>query len=151
MESQQELPTEEVELDKFLIVFEGSSPEAASHAKRLWSSVSLLPPPESRLVTADVRQRLPVARPRTSCSPAIPPGPSGLPPPRHQEEDRRRYLALANRREEVLALLRKQREQRIHKELVSRAHKPKREDGGPTGQKPSQDLEVDKDLVRALQ
>ncbi|KAF0033213.1 hypothetical protein F2P81_015503 [Scophthalmus maximus] len=55
---------EQRRVDRLVTVFDGSAPEDVSHARRLWSSVSLLPPLEARLVAADVRQRLPT----TSCT-----------------------------------------------------------------------------------
>ncbi|XP_031665420.1 cilia- and flagella-associated protein HOATZ isoform X2 [Oncorhynchus kisutch] len=62
-EERREAEQLETELDKyFFTVFDGSSPEDVSHAKQLWTSLSLLPPLESRLVNADIRQRLPIAR-----------------------------------------------------------------------------------------
>ncbi|XP_023998989.2 cilia- and flagella-associated protein HOATZ [Salvelinus sp. IW2-2015] len=61
-EERREAEQLETELDKyFFTVFDGSSPEDVSHAKQLWTSLSLLPPLESRLVNADIRQRLPIA------------------------------------------------------------------------------------------
>ncbi|CAG02249.1 unnamed protein product [Tetraodon nigroviridis] len=77
-------PELEAPADSFL-VFDGSSPAEVSHARRLWSSMFLLPPLESRLVSADIRQRLPVSRPR-------PPGPRpSAPEPRRRREERQRY------------------------------------------------------------
>ncbi|KAL0995003.1 hypothetical protein UPYG_G00130520 [Umbra pygmaea] len=54
--------TLQTEFDKYFTVFDGSSLQDVSHAKQLWASLSLLPPLESRLVSADIRQRLPVAQ-----------------------------------------------------------------------------------------
>uniref|UniRef100_A0A669E2R3 Cilia- and flagella-associated protein HOATZ n=1 Tax=Oreochromis niloticus TaxID=8128 RepID=A0A669E2R3_ORENI len=109
-------PPEQEEADLLFIVFEGSSPEDVSHARQLWSSLSLLPPLESRLVSADIHQRLPVSRPqRTAKSPRS----------RQRQEERRRYAAMGDQRKEILALLRRQRERRIQKELLSVAFKPK--------------------------
>lgn len=129
------------------IVFDGSSPAEVSHARQLWSSAFLLPPLESRLVSADIRQRLPVSRPQ----PAAPKPPSPEPPTalRQRREERQRYAAMADQRREILALLRRQREQRIRRELVSAAFraqtKPEREALKAPG------CEEDKELVRQLQ
>ncbi|XP_015280634.1 PREDICTED: UPF0722 protein C11orf88 homolog [Gekko japonicus] len=51
------------------------------------------------------------------------------------DDQKAQYLQKAKRREEILALLRKQREERIMKEAVSRPHKPKMktEESPPTG------------------
>ncbi|KAM3864008.1 cilia- and flagella-associated protein HOATZ-like [Diretmus argenteus] len=158
---QAELPTEESQ--QHLIVFEGSSQEDVSYAKQLWSSVSLRPHLESRLVSADIRQKLPVVRPHrdTTAGPktSSPEPPSGLPlppppppPPRQRREERQRYLAMAEQREEILALLRKRREERIQKELLSLPYKPKMDSREQEEklQKPSQ-LELDKEGVEQLQ
>uniref|UniRef100_A0A672YJS0 Cilia- and flagella-associated protein HOATZ n=2 Tax=Sphaeramia orbicularis TaxID=375764 RepID=A0A672YJS0_9TELE len=106
----------------FFTVFAGSSPEDVSHARQLWSSLALLPPQESRLVSADIRQRLPVSRPQRSGTAG--PGPSAPEPPslpvlRQMEEERRRYRAMAEQRKEILALLKRHREHRVRKELLS--------------------------------
>ncbi|XP_026181476.1 cilia- and flagella-associated protein HOATZ [Mastacembelus armatus] len=149
-------PLKEEDFDKF-IVFDGSSPEDVSHARQLWSSLSLLPPQESRLVSADIHQRLPVSRPqRTAATSAAPrlaaPGPPDISALRQRQEERQRYVAMAEQRKEILALLRRQREQRIQKELLSVPFKPKtklnREKVQP--QKPSES-EMDEELVRQLQ
>ncbi|XP_068581705.1 cilia- and flagella-associated protein HOATZ [Cebidichthys violaceus] len=153
-------------------VFEGSSPEDVSHARLLWSSLSLLPPLESRLVSADIRQRLPVSRPQRSSSSSG--GTSTTGPkrsaslqkqqqqqpslehalPQRPEEERQRYAAMADQRRETMALLRRQRERRIRRELLSVDLKPKLELGG--GEKRSKlrkppDCEVDEELVKQLQ
>ncbi|XP_018610679.1 cilia- and flagella-associated protein HOATZ isoform X2 [Scleropages formosus] len=49
------------DLDKYYTVFAGSSPEDVAYAKVFWNSFNLHPPLESRLVSADMRQRLQVA------------------------------------------------------------------------------------------
>uniref|UniRef100_A0A3Q1FMA4 Cilia- and flagella-associated protein HOATZ n=1 Tax=Acanthochromis polyacanthus TaxID=80966 RepID=A0A3Q1FMA4_9TELE len=119
MSVQAEVPEQE-EFDKLFTVFDGSSPEDVSHARQLWSSLSLLPPLESRLVSADIRQRLPVSRPQRSSTGARPS--ASEPPSVHDalqlQEERRRYAAMADQRKEIQALMRRQREQRIQKELL---------------------------------
>lgn len=148
-------PPEQGETDLLFIVFEGSSPEDVSHARQLWSSLSLLPPLESRLVSADIRQRLPVSRPQRSGSTAAGPAPEPqrVPDPRQRQEERQRYAAMGDQRKEILALLRRQRERRIQKELLSVAFKPKgkvgRENIGK--EKPEENSEEDRELVRQLQ
>lgn len=132
-----------------LIVFDGSSPAEVSHARQLWRSMILLPPLESRLLAAEIRQRLPVSRPQR---PAPKPGtaePPAAPALRQRREERQRFAAMAERRREILALLRRQREQRIQRELISAAFKP--------GRRPEKevlkaaDCDQDKELVRQLQ
>ncbi|KAM4531571.1 cilia- and flagella-associated protein HOATZ [Odontesthes bonariensis] len=148
MSLQTEAPEEE-EFDQLFTVFEGSSPEDVSHARQLWSSLSLLPPLESRLVSADVRQRLPVSRPQRRSAAAVPGAPE---PPagsslRQRREERRRYEAMADQRKEILALLGRQRQQRIQKELLSAGFKP-REVGRTKTRKPQDppDCEMEKRL-----
>ncbi|XP_038563688.1 cilia- and flagella-associated protein HOATZ [Micropterus salmoides] len=141
--------------DQFFTVFDGSSPEDVSHARQLWSSLSLLPPLESRLVSADIRQRLPVSRPQRSGAGAKLSAlePPSVPALRQRQEERQRYAAMADQRREILALLRRQREQRIQKELLSVDFKPKGKLGGEKMLKPhkTSDSEKDKELVRQLQ
>lgn len=56
------------ELDKLCTVFDGASQEDVAYAKVFWSSLSLQPPIESRLVSADIRQRLRAAKtPHCEC------------------------------------------------------------------------------------
>ncbi len=150
---------EHEEFDEIFTVFDGSSPEDVSHARQLWNSLSLLPPQESRLVSADIRQRLPVSRPQRSISAAaLGPQHTTLEPPslpalRQRQEERQRYVAMADQRREILALLRRQREQRVQKELISAPFQPKVKLGREKMLKPqkSSDSEKDKELVKQLQ
>lgn len=50
------------ELEALYTIFVGSSPEDVSYAKTFWNSLALQPPVESRLVSADISQRLKVAK-----------------------------------------------------------------------------------------
>ncbi|KAK7877589.1 hypothetical protein WMY93_031705 [Mugilogobius chulae] len=145
------------EMAQYVTVFEGSSPEDVSHAKRLWSSLSLLPPQESRLVSADIRQRLPVSRPQqrstaASSGPVTEPQIMVTAREKQRLDERRRYEAMAENRRQILGLLRKQREQRIQKELLSIAHKPKpKQESEETGQsRDRSDCEGDEELVQQL-
>uniref|UniRef100_A0A8D3AU74 Cilia- and flagella-associated protein HOATZ n=1 Tax=Scophthalmus maximus TaxID=52904 RepID=A0A8D3AU74_SCOMX len=115
---------EQRRVDRLVTVFDGSAPEDVSHARRLWSSVSLLPPLEARLVAADVRQRLPVSRPQRAAAAE----PLRVPAARQQREERQRYAAMAEQRKEILFLLRRQRERRIQKELLSAPGTPRPHD-----------------------
>lgn len=147
------------DFDACFTVFDGSSPEDVSHARQLWSSLALLPPLESRLVSADIRQRLPVSRPQRSSAPApLGPAHAALEPPsvsalQQRREERQRYAAMAEQRREILALLRRQRERRIQKELVSEPFRPKDRNVSEKlkkSHKPS-DCEMEKELVKQLQ
>ncbi|XP_032393410.1 cilia- and flagella-associated protein HOATZ [Etheostoma spectabile] len=150
-------PPELEDIDKCFTVFDGSSPEDVSHARQLWSSMSLLPPLESRLVSADISQRLPVSRTQRSGSimskqPVA--QPPSVPALRQRREERQRYVAMADQRREILALLRRQREQRIQKELLSLDFKPNLKFGRDKilkMQKPPDSEMDDKELVKQLQ
>ncbi|XP_031718249.1 cilia- and flagella-associated protein HOATZ [Anarrhichthys ocellatus] len=148
--------------DPLLTVFEGSSPGDVSHARLLWSSLSLVPPLESRLVSADIGQRLPVSRPQRSSSSTGPRRSCSMQQPQpscehallQRLEERQRYAAMADQRRETMALLRRQREQRIRREMLSVDFKPKLElDGGEKRSKLRNppDAEMDEELVKQLQ
>ncbi|XP_028311969.1 cilia- and flagella-associated protein HOATZ [Gouania willdenowi] len=124
-----------------LTVFSGSSPEDVSHARLLWSSLALQPPLESRLVRAELRQRLPVSGPPLPRSPGG--HRPGTPAPKRLEE-RQRYEAMADRRKETLALLQMQRERRVRAELLLAGHRPR-----VSGETPG-DTPGDRELVRRL-
>ncbi|XP_037648393.1 cilia- and flagella-associated protein HOATZ [Sebastes umbrosus] len=154
-------PPEQEDFAQCFTVFDGSPPEDVSHARQLWSSLSLLPPLESRLVSADIHQRLPVCRrPQRSSSntttTAGPPKHSAPQPPsepalRQRREERQRYVAMAEQRREILALLRRQRELRIQRELVSVDFKPKIKLGREEKLQQPADCELDVELVKQLQ
>uniref|UniRef100_A0A3B3UFY9 Cilia- and flagella-associated protein HOATZ n=1 Tax=Poecilia latipinna TaxID=48699 RepID=A0A3B3UFY9_9TELE len=138
---------EGLSVDDLFIVFEGSSSEDGSHARQLWKSIALLPPLESRLASADIRQRLPVARPqRRGTSHVDDPVPLTVCSERQREDERRRYQAMADQKKEVMALLGRQRQQRIQRERLSAAVKPKNKVVEP----PDPETELDKELVRQL-
>ncbi|XP_031174622.1 protein Hoatz homolog [Sander lucioperca] len=151
-------PPEQEDFDKCFTVFDGSSPEDVSHARQLWSSLSLLPPLESRLVSADIRQRLPVSRTQhhfqNIMSKHPVPQPPSVPALRQRREERQRYVAMADQRREILALLGRQREQRIQKELLSVDFKPNLKFGRDKIlklQKPPDSEMDDEELVKQLQ
>ncbi|XP_038520864.1 cilia- and flagella-associated protein HOATZ isoform X1 [Canis lupus baileyi] len=121
-----------------LLVFAGSSEQDSNLAKQFWIAASLYPTTESQLVLPrGSSQRLRVARP------SRPPGhekvylqPFSLEKNKNtdvtaetikiqESEEKEKYLQKAKRRDEILQLLRKQREERILKELVSLPYKPK--------------------------
>ncbi|XP_060768814.1 cilia- and flagella-associated protein HOATZ [Neoarius graeffei] len=123
------------DVDLGYAVFEGSSQEDVAYAKVFWSSLCLQPPIESSLVSVDIRQRLKVAKPpQQKSSNNVPKQP---PWSRNDEilekayqlqmqDEKQRYLKMAKKRDEIMELLKKQREDRIKKEMVSRLHKPSR-------------------------
>ncbi|KAL1782549.1 UPF0722 protein C11orf88-like [Sigmodon hispidus] len=121
-----------------LLVFSGCSEQDANLAKQFWLGASMYPPTESQLVlTRDSSQRLPVARHSQAYGKEkIPVRP--FPFDRNKEvnffakaqkiqesEEKAKYLQKAKKRDEILQLLRKQRELRISKELISLPYKPK--------------------------
>lgn len=139
-----------------LTVFEGSSPEDVSHARQLWSSLSLLPPQESRLVSGNISQRLPMSRSQRASAAApshLSPEPPSVSALRQRQQERQRYVLMADRRREILELLRRQREQRVQKELISAAAKPKEKPGKESESESRAEAETrkDKELVLQLQ
>ncbi|XP_066463062.1 cilia- and flagella-associated protein HOATZ [Eleutherodactylus coqui] len=113
-------------------VFAGSAEHDVMCSKIFWNSITLQPPLESRLVSGDVEQRLRVAGeagPRKNYSwqelEDLKTEYFLLEAQRVQDAEQRSvYMQKAKRREEIIALLKKQREDRIKKELVSLGHKP---------------------------
>nr|XP_046194104.1 cilia- and flagella-associated protein HOATZ [Oncorhynchus gorbuscha] len=179
-EERREAEQLETELDKyFFTVFDGSSPEDVSHAKQLWTSLSLLPPLESRLVNADIRQRLPIARTNhetllvVDTNAALKPSSSDhrerlqevrhqkqrqedrLQEVRHQkqrQEERQRYMDMARRREDIINMLHQQRQKRIQRETVSLPYKPRQRDRSERlALNPPGHLDTDVEEVRRLQ
>ncbi|XP_012968341.1 cilia- and flagella-associated protein HOATZ [Mesocricetus auratus] len=121
-----------------LLVFTGCSEQDANLAKQFWLGASMYPPTESQLVlTRDSCQRLPVARQSKSLVREKNPACSfSLDHNREvdvfakvqkiqESEEKAKYLQKAKNRDEILQLLRKQREERISKELISLPYKPK--------------------------
>ncbi|XP_077590044.1 cilia- and flagella-associated protein HOATZ [Stigmatopora nigra] len=134
-----------------LTVFSGSSPEDVSHARRLWSSLCMPTPLESRLVSADIPQRLPVSRPERIVQPEpVRADMQNLFVAQQRQEERQKYMAMAAQRKETLALLRRQREQRIQKELLSAAFKPKASKDNKMSKNKTGELIVEEEMVRQL-
>ncbi|XP_067296061.1 cilia- and flagella-associated protein HOATZ isoform X3 [Pseudorasbora parva] len=108
-------------IEQLYTVFDGASQEDVAYAKVFWNSISLQPPIESRLVSADIRQRLKVAKtPHTTNAAAKQASWSK----RHDEiqqdvylkqkqEERQKYIEMAKKREQIIALLKNQRDERI--------------------------------------
>nr|XP_023964831.1 cilia- and flagella-associated protein HOATZ isoform X3 [Chrysemys picta bellii] len=65
-------------------------------------------------------------------------------------EEKEKYLQKAKRRDEILALLRKQREERITKEQISCLHKPKTKTHQVRAKISDSDIE-DQETVKALE
>ncbi|XP_047548427.1 cilia- and flagella-associated protein HOATZ isoform X2 [Lutra lutra] len=108
-----------------LLVFTGSSEQDSTLAKQFWIAASLYPPNESQLVLPrGSSQRLPVARPSRR-RPQETIDVTAETRKIEESEEKKKYLQKAKRRDEILQLLRKQREERISKELVSLPYKPK--------------------------
>ncbi|XP_076214462.1 cilia- and flagella-associated protein HOATZ [Aptenodytes patagonicus] len=132
------------------LLFAGSSPANVGFARTFWTSAMLPPPLESRLGPATLQRE--GTLPGKGPCPMLPPGKDGdsrttssfashlsyLESEKNSERERLweaqsmekakgkvKYLQQARRREEILAFLRKQREERIAKELISHPHKPK--------------------------
>ncbi|XP_045871932.1 cilia- and flagella-associated protein HOATZ [Meles meles] len=109
-----------------LLVFTGSSEQDSTLAKQFWIAASLYPPNESQLVLPrGSSQRLPVAQPSRR-RPRETIDVTAETRKIEESEEKKKYLQKqAKRRDEILQLLRKQREERISKELVSLPYKPK--------------------------
>ncbi|XP_010579799.1 PREDICTED: UPF0722 protein C11orf88 homolog [Haliaeetus leucocephalus] len=115
------------------LVFAGSSPANVGFACTFWTSAVLPPPLESCLGPATLEREGTLPGEETL------PSEETLPESEKNSEKetllkaqsmektkvKEKYLQQARRREEVLALQRKQREERIAKELMSHSHKPK--------------------------
>uniref|UniRef100_A0A8C3BWS4 Cilia- and flagella-associated protein HOATZ n=1 Tax=Cairina moschata TaxID=8855 RepID=A0A8C3BWS4_CAIMO len=135
------------------LVFAGSSPADVEHARIFWNSATLPPPLESSLGPANLRRG----------SSAL----QGPLLPRKSEENsekeriseaqdvqknkvKEKYLQQAKKREDILALLRKQREERIAKELICHPHKLKIKADEVSKQKVFDADHQDQEAVKAL-
>ncbi|XP_045412586.1 cilia- and flagella-associated protein HOATZ isoform X3 [Lemur catta] len=142
-----------------VLVFAGSSEQDANLAKQFWISASMYPPNESQLVLSRGScQRLPVAVAAAVAGPSK----SSVSEARdviakalkiQKSEEKEKYLQKAKTREEILQLLRKQREERISvspiKELISLPYKPKAKE--PKAKKViSESDKEDQEEVKAL-
>ncbi|XP_060719268.1 cilia- and flagella-associated protein HOATZ isoform X2 [Tachysurus vachellii] len=112
------------DIDACYTVFEGSSEEDVAHAKVFWSSLCLQPPIESSLVSVDITQRLKVSKDpqRRICDNVCKQPPwsrnDELLQKAYQlqmQDEKQRYLEMAKKRDKIMALLKKQREDRIKK------------------------------------
>ncbi|KAJ8347551.1 hypothetical protein SKAU_G00261400 [Synaphobranchus kaupii] len=149
------------DLDNYFTVFAGSSQEDVSYAKVFWSSVTLQPPLESRLVSADISQRLKVAgNPQHYVSTGHRPlvldtrSEENLQAAylKQQAEEKKIYLEMAKHRDEIISLLKSQRDERIKKEMISLPYKPNQCNGykRPPPLKHPEDIQRDIEEVRDL-
>nr|XP_005291445.1 cilia- and flagella-associated protein HOATZ isoform X1 [Chrysemys picta bellii] len=135
-----------------LLVFAGSAERDVAFAKAFWNSVTLQPPLESRLGPGGPRPR----ETQRNIAFQIPPGNNQseqiiLEAHKAQKaEEKEKYLQKAKRRDEILALLRKQREERITKEQISCLHKPKTKTHQVRAKISDSDIE-DQETVKALE
>ncbi|XP_061448373.1 cilia- and flagella-associated protein HOATZ isoform X4 [Rhineura floridana] len=152
-----------------LLAFAGSSDPDVALAKSFWNSATLQPPLESRLAPRrDSTSTSGSAKGSAKSSKLDAPSGGGLrcAHPDYRKEDeksletieseaeesdvKKKYLEKGKKREEIIALLRKQREERIAKELVSHPHKPKAKPQESMLKKtPESDLD-DQESVKAL-
>ncbi|XP_032084831.1 UPF0722 protein C11orf88 homolog [Thamnophis elegans] len=141
------------------MAFAGSSEQDVALAKSFWNSVTLQPPLESRLG----------ARSGSLCDGASGPRRSSTGKTSHssfsssvsdkREEDRHpetekdewkeHYLEKAKMREDIIALLKKQREERISKESLSSPHKPKAK-SSQSSKKEKEEQSEDEESVKTL-
>uniref|UniRef100_A0ACB8EYE5 Uncharacterized protein n=1 Tax=Sphaerodactylus townsendi TaxID=933632 RepID=A0ACB8EYE5_9SAUR len=127
------------------LVFAGCGGTDVALAQAFWNSVTLQPPLESclgpprgsltpghrKLSSANGRRRSLLADDRSSLaqpsstSRKIEAETQGNPEVESVVGEKAQYLQKAKRRKEIIALLKKQREERIMKEAISRPHRPK--------------------------
>ncbi|XP_066495262.1 cilia- and flagella-associated protein HOATZ [Tiliqua scincoides] len=160
------------------LVFAGSAERDVALAKSFWSSVTLQPPLESRLgPRADSRSAAAAAS--SVCAALLLSSQSCAlrrshlqllekgsflsqasfidkkeektqnPLEPNTSDEKGQYLQKAKKREEIIALLRKQREERIMKEMISQRHKPKTRPQQSKVKTSESDLE-DQESVKAL-
>ncbi|XP_070808673.1 cilia- and flagella-associated protein HOATZ [Pituophis catenifer annectens] len=147
------------------LAFAGSSEQDVALAKSFWNSVTLQPPLESRLG----------ARGGSLCEGASCPRRSSAAKSSYlsvsssvsdkREEERysetekdvwkEHCLEKAKKREDIIALLKRQREERISKESLSRPHKPKskapeRDQEDESSKKEKEEQSEDEESVKAL-
>ncbi|CAM2107717.1 cilia- and flagella-associated protein HOATZ isoform X2 [Caretta caretta] len=131
------------------LVFAGSAERDVAFAKAFWDSVTLQPPLESCLGRAGPRPR----QTQRNIAFQIPPGNNKSEQiilEAQKAEEKEKYLQKAMRRDEILALLWKQREERITKEQISCLHKPKTKTHQVRAKISDSDTE-DQETVKALE
>ncbi|XP_072211113.1 cilia- and flagella-associated protein HOATZ [Excalfactoria chinensis] len=131
------------------LIFAGSSPTDVELARIFWSTAVLPPLFESSLGPTNLRCEGP--SPGQTPSPGQAQTHRWTPSAAHSvQEAEAKYRQQAKKREEILALLRKQREERIAKELISHPHKPKMRSDQVSRQKASEAEHEDQEAVKAL-
>ncbi|KAA0716461.1 UPF0722 protein C11orf88 -like protein [Triplophysa tibetana] len=145
------------DIEKHYTIFAGSSEDDVSYAKVFWSSLFLQPPLESRLVSADIRQRLKVAKvPQSKCDRLG--NPEKTDDIQHntylkqKQEEKQRYMEMAKKRDQIIDLLKSLRNERIKKEMISLQHKSRKGDPERLAPKtPLSHLDEDQKEVMKLQ
>ncbi|XP_056603322.1 cilia- and flagella-associated protein HOATZ [Triplophysa dalaica] len=147
------------DIEKHYTIFAGSSEDDVAYAKVFWSSLFLQPPLESRLVSADIRQRLKVAKvPQTTNAAhklASWPETDDIQHNtylKQKQEEKQRYMEMAKKRDQIIDLLKRLRNERIKKEMISLQHKSQK--GNPERLAPktlSSPLDEDHKEVMKLQ
>ncbi|XP_036381298.1 cilia- and flagella-associated protein HOATZ isoform X2 [Megalops cyprinoides] len=130
------------ELNKYFTVFSGSSQEDVSYATVFWNSVTLQPPLESRLVSADISQRLKVAKNPQHCMNID----CESPTPDTRCEETLQSVYLKQQAEEKKGYMEM-------KEMMSLPYKPNQCDSyqRPPPKEQPKDIQQDIDDVRALE
>uniref|UniRef100_A0A8C9FCP2 Cilia- and flagella-associated protein HOATZ n=1 Tax=Pavo cristatus TaxID=9049 RepID=A0A8C9FCP2_PAVCR len=134
------------------LIFAGSSPADVELARVFWSTAVLPPLFESSLGPTNLWREGP-SSPGQTPSPGQTLARRWTPSAAHsvqKAEAKAKYRQQAKRKEEILALLRKQREERIAKELISRPHKPKMKSDQGSRQEAFEAEREDREAVKAL-
>uniref|UniRef100_A0A8C3LRR1 Cilia- and flagella-associated protein HOATZ n=1 Tax=Chrysolophus pictus TaxID=9089 RepID=A0A8C3LRR1_CHRPC len=129
-----------------LLIFAGSSPADVEFARIFWSTAVLPPLFESSLGPTNLSHEGPSSPGQTLAHRRTPSAAHSV----QKAEAKEKYRQQAKKKEEILALLRKQREERIAKELISRPHKPKMKSNQVSRQKVFEAEREDQEAVKAL-
>ncbi|XP_058050684.1 cilia- and flagella-associated protein HOATZ [Ahaetulla prasina] len=146
------------------LAFAGSSEQDVALAKSFWNSVTLQPPLESRLGARGGSLCDGASCPRRSSAAksshlSVSSSVSDKREERNSEMEKdvwkENYLEKAKKREDIIALLKRQREERISKESLSRPHKPKckapeRDQEDASSKKEKEEQSEDEESVKAL-
>ncbi|XP_048824363.1 cilia- and flagella-associated protein HOATZ isoform X3 [Lagopus muta] len=128
------------------LVFAGSSPADVEFARIFWSTAVLPPLFEPCLCPTNVSREGPPSPGQIPAHRWTPSAAHGV----QEAEIKDKHRQQAKKKEEILALLRKQREERIAKELISRPHKPKMKSDQVSRQKVFEAKREDQEAVKAL-
>ncbi|NXJ04623.1 CK088 protein, partial [Odontophorus gujanensis] len=127
------------------LIFSGSSPADVELARIFWNTATLPPLFESSLGPTNLRREGPSSG-QTLAHRQTPSAAHSV----QKAEAKEKYRQQAQKKEEILALLRKQREERVAKELISRPHKPKMRSDQVSRQKVFDTEREDREAVQAL-